>query len=87
MDISIASLASNLLAPPILFFLLGLIAAFARSDLSIPAGAAKIMSIYLLLAIGFKGGAAVAKSGMASRFHSTSHWACHSTSCLRAGFD
>jgi hypothetical protein len=41
-----------------------LVAAFARSDLSIPAGAAKIMSIYLLLAIGFKGGAAVAKSAI-----------------------
>ena len=30
----------------------------SRSDLSIPGGAAKIMSIYLLLAIGFKGGSA-----------------------------
>ncbi|SHG61192.1 sodium-dependent bicarbonate transport family permease [Cognatishimia maritima] len=64
MELSIASLASNLLAPTILFFILGLIAAVARSDLSIPEGAAKIMSIYLLLAIGFKGGAAVAKSGV-----------------------
>lgn len=64
MELSIASLASNLLAPTILFFVLGLIAAIARSDLSIPEGAAKIMSIYLLLAIGFKGGAAVAKSGV-----------------------
>jgi hypothetical protein len=64
MELSIAALASNLLAPTILFFILGLIAAVARSDLSIPDGAAKIMSIYLLLAIGFKGGAAVAKSGV-----------------------
>lgn len=64
MELSIAALASNLLAPTILFFVLGLIAAIARSDLSIPEGAAKIMSIYLLLAIGFKGGAAVAKSGL-----------------------
>ncbi|GAA6182108.1 MULTISPECIES: sodium-dependent bicarbonate transport family permease [unclassified Shimia] len=64
MDLSIAALAGNLLAPTILFFILGLVAAFARSDLSIPEGAAKIMSIYLLLAIGFKGGAAVAKSGV-----------------------
>lgn len=64
MDISIAALLSNLLAPTILFFVLGLVAAVARSDLSIPAGAAKFMSIYLLLAIGFKGGAAVAKSGI-----------------------
>ncbi|OUD08516.1 sodium-dependent bicarbonate transport family permease [Marivivens niveibacter] len=64
MELSIAALASNLLAPTILFFVLGLIAALARSDLSIPEGAAKVMSIYLLLAIGFKGGAAVAKSGV-----------------------
>lgn len=67
MELSIAALTSNLLAPTILFFVLGLIAAFARSDLSIPDGAAKIMSIYLLLAIGFKGGAAVAKSGVDSQ--------------------
>lgn len=64
MELSVAALASNLLAPTILFFVLGLIAAVARSDLSIPEGAAKIMSIYLLLAIGFKGGAAVSQSGI-----------------------
>ena len=64
MELSIAALASNLLAPAILFFILGLIAAVARSDLSIPEGAAKIMSIYLLLAIGFKGGVAVASTGI-----------------------
>ncbi len=64
MELSVAALASNLLAPTILFFVLGLIAAFAHSDLSIPEGTAKVMSIYLLLAIGFKGGAAVAKSGV-----------------------
>ncbi len=64
MELSIAALASNLLAPTILFFVLGLVAAFARSDLSIPDGAAKVMSVYLLLAIGFKGGAAVASSGV-----------------------
>lgn len=64
MDLSVAALAGNLLAPTILFFVLGLIAAVARSDLSIPEGAAKVMSIYLLLAIGFKGGAAVAQNGV-----------------------
>lgn len=67
MELSIAALANNLLVPTILFFILGLIAAIARSDLSIPDGAAKIMSIYLLLAIGFKGGAAVAKSGVGAQ--------------------
>lgn len=71
MDFSIAALASNLLAPTILFFALGLIAAFARSDLSIPQGAAKVMSIYLLLAIGFKGGVAVADSGITGKLIAT----------------
>lgn len=67
MDLSLAALAGNLLAPTILFFVLGLVAAFARSDLSIPEGAAKIMSIYLLMAIGFKGGAGVAETGISAR--------------------
>ena len=67
MDISIDALASNLLAPTILFFILGLLASIARSDLSIPEGAAKVMSIYLLLAIGFKGGVAVTESGITNQ--------------------
>jgi hypothetical protein len=67
MDLSFAAVSSNLLVPTILFFVLGLVAALTRSDLSIPDGAAKIMSIYLLLAIGFKGGVAVADSGITER--------------------
>ena len=66
MELSFTALVGTLFAPTILFFVLGLIAAFAKSDLSIPEGAAKIMSIYLLVAIGFKGGAAVAISGIDS---------------------
>lgn len=57
------TLIGNLLVPTILFFILGLIAAFARSDLSIPAGGAKLMSLYLLLAIGFKGGSSLSEYG------------------------
>ena len=61
----ILSLASaNLISPIILSFALGLAAAMARSDLSIPEAVAKGMSIYLLFAIGFKGGAAVASHGI-----------------------
>ena len=67
MDISLGALTGNLLSPPILFFMLGLLAAIARSDLSIPDGAAKVMSIYLLLAIGFKGGVAVSQSGISGQ--------------------
>ena len=56
--------ASNLLSPIILSFILGLAAALARSDLSVPEAAAKAISLYLLFAIGFKGGASVASHGM-----------------------
>ncbi|MEM8592603.1 MAG: sodium-dependent bicarbonate transport family permease [Pseudomonadota bacterium] len=56
--------AANLLSPIILSFALGLFAALARSDLSIPEAVAKGMSIYLLFAIGFKGGVAVAENGI-----------------------
>jgi hypothetical protein len=63
----ILSLAtSNLLSPVILCFVLGLLAALAKSDLSIPEAAAKMLSIYLLFAIGFKGGASVAAYGLSS---------------------
>jgi uncharacterized protein len=55
--------ASNLLAPAALFFVLGLFAAFVRSDLSMPEAASKLLSLYLLLAIGFKGGAAAHSAG------------------------
>ena len=54
----------NLLTPMILCFVLGLAAAMARSDLSVPEAAAKMMSLYLLFAIGFKGGVAVADHGV-----------------------
>jgi len=56
--------AANLISPIILSFALGLLAAFARSDLTIPEAVAKGMSIYLLFAIGFKGGASVAAHGV-----------------------
>ena len=58
--------AGNLLSPMILAFVLGAVAAFLRSDLEIPEGAAKALAIYLMFAIGFKGGVAMhAASGLA----------------------
>lgn len=51
-------------SPVVLFFVLGLFAAFVRSDLSIPEPIAKAMSLYLMAAIGLKGGVAVSKSGI-----------------------
>ena len=56
--------ATNLISPIILSFVLGVIAALARSDLSVPEAVAKGMSIYLLFAIGFKGGAGVTAHGI-----------------------
>lgn len=53
----------TLTSPVILFFLLGALAAFARSDLSIPEAISKGISLYLMAAIGLKGGIEVAKSG------------------------
>lgn len=59
--------AQNLISPVILSFVLGLAAAFFRSDLSFPEAIAKGMSLYLLFAIGFKGGAGVAAHGVDAR--------------------
>lgn len=53
----------TLLSPMILFFILGLGAAFIKSDLSVPSAIAKGMSLYLMLAIGFKGGVQVSTAG------------------------
>ena len=55
--------AQNLSTPMILCFALGLVAALARSDLTVPEAMAKAMSLYLLFAIGFKGGVSVAGHG------------------------
>ena len=63
MDAILAGLSANLLSPIVLFFVVGLGAALARSDLSIPEPFAKALSLYLMLAIGFKGGAEVARVG------------------------
>ena len=63
MDAILAGLTANLLSPIVLFFVIGLAAALARSDLSIPEPFAKALSLYLMLAIGFKGGAEVARVG------------------------
>lgn len=56
--------AENLISPIVLSFALGLGAALARSDLSFPEAVAKALSIYLLFAIGFKGGVSVAEHGV-----------------------
>lgn len=63
----LALAGTNLVSPIILSFVLGLAAALARSDLAFPEAIAKGLSIYLLFAIGFKGGAGVAAHGVEAR--------------------
>ncbi|WP_353620449.1 sodium-dependent bicarbonate transport family permease [Labrenzia sp. CE80] len=64
LDTILSLAATNLLSPIILFFVLGLVASFLRSDLSVPEAAAKALSIYLLFAIGYKGGVSVSDHGI-----------------------
>ena len=54
---------ANLLSPIILCFVLGLVAGAVKSDLEVPAPIAKGLSLYLMLAIGLKGGWSLAASG------------------------
>ena len=57
-------LISNLTNPTLLFFLLGVLAATVKSDLSIPESTSKFLSLYLLFSIGFKGGQELSHSGI-----------------------
>lgn len=70
MDSILTLAATNLVSPIILSFLLGLVAALFRSDLSFPEAIAKGLSLYLLFAIGFKGGAGVAAYGVDAKLMS-----------------
>ncbi|KAF0652578.1 MULTISPECIES: sodium-dependent bicarbonate transport family permease [Cyanophyceae] len=54
----------NLLSAPVLFFFLGILGVLVGSDLEIPSPLPKLFSLYLLLAIGFKGGMELAHSGL-----------------------
>lgn len=49
-------LIENLTNPALLFFVLGILAVYLKSDLEIPPNSSKFISLYLLFAIGFKGG-------------------------------
>ena len=56
----------TLTSPVVLFFVLGFLAAAVRSDLAIPEAVAKGFSIYLMAAIGLKGGVEIAQTGLNS---------------------
>lgn len=49
-------LLENITNPALLFFVLGIIAVYLKSDLEIPPNSSKFISIYLIFSIGFKGG-------------------------------
>jgi uncharacterized protein len=55
---------SNVLNPPVMFFFLGMLAVAVQSDLEIPNPLPKLFSLYLLIAIGFKGGHELYESGL-----------------------
>ena len=54
----------NLLDPAILFFVFGLFAGAIKSNLEIPPQISRFLSLYLLMALGLKGGFALARSGL-----------------------
>lgn len=53
----------NLLSPGVLFFALGAFAAAVRADLGLPREVVQTLAIYLMAAIGFKGGVQLRESG------------------------
>jgi hypothetical protein len=55
---------SILLDPAILFFVFGILAGTLRSNLEIPQQVSRFLSLYLLMALGLKGGFALAASGL-----------------------
>jgi uncharacterized protein len=65
MDSSI--ILSNILNPPVMFFFLGMLAVAVQSDLEIPNPLPKLFSLYLLIAIGFKGGHELYESGLSNQ--------------------
>ncbi|MBK9147518.1 MAG: sodium-dependent bicarbonate transport family permease [Flavobacteriales bacterium] len=61
-------LFSNLTNPTLLFFVLGIVAHLVKSDLEIPPTTIKFISLYLLFAIGFKGGQELAHEHLNAQF-------------------
>ena len=59
---NLSLLLDNLTNPALLFFVLGIIAVYVKSDLEIPENTSKFISLYLLFSIGFKGGQELAHS-------------------------
>ncbi|MBE14706.1 MAG: sodium-dependent bicarbonate transport family permease [Dokdonia sp.] len=62
-------LFDNLTNPALLFFFLGILAVQLKSDLCIPESSSKFISLYLLFAIGFKGGQELSHSEFTSEIY------------------
>ena len=54
----------SFLDPAILFFVFGILAGSLKSNLEIPPQISRFLSLYLLMALGLKGGFALAQSGL-----------------------
>ena len=52
------------ISPPVLFFILGVVASLVRSNLRMPKALTKSLSLYLMWAIGFKGGVELTREGL-----------------------
>lgn len=65
-DMVDTTLFKALIDPAILFFFFGLFAGVIKSNLSIPEQIAKFLSLYLLVAVGYKGGVGMAMSGLSA---------------------
>ncbi|MDA8226225.1 MAG: sodium-dependent bicarbonate transport family permease [Desulfitobacterium hafniense] len=57
---------TNLTSPVVLFFGLGIMITILKAKVEFPNAISDFISIYLLVAIGFKGGVAIAEAGLAS---------------------
>ena len=57
---------TNFLDPAILFFIFGVFAGTVKSNLEVPPQISRFLSLYLLMALGLKGGFALHKSGFTS---------------------
>ena len=57
----------SLIDPAILFFIFGLLAGLLRSNLELPQPISRFLSLYLLMALGLKGGFALAASGLSDQ--------------------
>lgn len=62
---------TNVLTPPVLFFLLGGVSTLVRSPLEIPQAVSRAVALYLLVAIGLKGGVELSASGLSLTAMST----------------